>query len=129
MTSTDWGGALSTFAEEYSDNGKVMNKKFQFSTLGITMDEAGGMLDIPKPKYIKMDVDGIEQLILKAGAETLKDVQGLLVEVNDDFEDQSVNVKKCLVDSGLVLKSKLHSEMFNDSDRFGNTYNQIWHRL
>jgi len=127
MTSTEWGGALSTFAEDYGDNGLLMDKKFEFSTLGITMNDAVHMLGIPKPDFIKMDVDGIEQLILKAGAETLKGIQGILVEVNYDFEAQRINVKKYLSDSGLVMKSKLHSELIENNERFCSTFNQIWH--
>ena len=67
MTTTDWGGALSTFGESYGDDGKDLKNIFKFSTVGISMDQAVYDLDLPLPSYIKMDVDGIEHLILSGG--------------------------------------------------------------
>jgi hypothetical protein len=83
---------------------------------------------IPKPDYIKIDVDGIEHLILGAGRDVLLNVKGVLVEVNDDFKVLADGCREILLDSGLVLAHKLHSEMFNNSKDFGHLYNQIWIR-
>ena len=44
------------------------------------MVDAVNPLNIPQPDYIKMDVDGIEHLILKGGISILDKVKGLLVE-------------------------------------------------
>jgi len=128
MTSTDWGGALSTFGEDYADDGKEMNRVFQFSTVGMSMDQAVRILDLPLPSHIKMDVDGIEHLILSGGEAVLKQVVELVIEVNEDFLVQAENVKKYCEKAGLVFKEKRHSEMFENNPRFGNTYNQIWYR-
>ena len=42
------------------------------------------------PDYIKIDVDGIEHLILEGGKETLKNkkIKSILIEINENFEDQ-----------------------------------------
>ena len=37
MTSTDWGGAMSTFGESYGHDGKSLEKIFEFETLGIRL--------------------------------------------------------------------------------------------
>lgn len=128
MTSTDWGGALSTFGENYGDDGKDMNRIFEFSTIGISMDQAVRILDVPLPSHIKMDVDGIEHLILSGGEAVLKQVVELAIEVNEDFLEQAENVKKYCEKAGLVFREKRHSEMVENDARFGNTYNQIWYR-
>ena len=47
MSSTMWGGALSTFGESYGQDGKTINKKFEFNTLGISMLDAVNLLKIP----------------------------------------------------------------------------------
>lgn len=129
MTTTEWGGALSTFGKDYGWDGKAIQQVFEFQTIGLTMDDAVQKLKLPFPEYIKMDVDGIEHVILKGGLSVLAQVKGILVEVNDDFHEQAEQCKKLLSDAGLVLKNKLHSEMIGNSKTgFQNTYNQIWFR-
>ena len=38
-----------------------------------------------EPNYLKMDVDGIEHLILKGATNTMQNVESLLIEVNDNL--------------------------------------------
>lgn len=128
MTSTEWGGALSTFGENFGDDGKALNKIFSFSTVGLTMDQAVNLLKIPEPTHIKMDVDGLEHLILSGGGGVLNKISELAIEVNEDFEEQVMNVAALCEKAGLVFKEKKHSEMFDNNERFGNTYNQVWYR-
>jgi len=105
-----------------------MSRIFEFSTVGLSMDQAVRILDLSLPSHIKMDVDGIEHLILSGGETVRKQVTELAIEVNEDFVEQSENVKKYCEKAGLIFKEKRHSEMFEVNARFGNTYNQIWHR-
>jgi FkbM family methyltransferase len=128
MTSTDWGGALSTFGEDYGDDGKILDKVFTFSTIGISIDQAVSLLKIPQPSHIKMDVDGLEHLILTGGRSVLEQVAELAIEVNEDFVEQAINVERHCRESGLVFKEKRHSTMFENNARFGKTYNQLWCR-
>lgn len=128
MTTTDWGGALSSFGKNYGDDGKAMNSIFKFSTVGMSMDQAVRILNLPLPSHIKMDVDGIEHLILSGGEVVLNQVIELSIEVNEDFSQQSENVKKYCEKAGLVFREKRHSELFENNARFGRTYNQIWYR-
>ena len=74
-----------------------------------------------------MDVDGIEHFILKGGKNVLKSVQGVLIEINDDFSEQALISKEKLKKAGLSFKEKRHSQMFEDSI-FSKLYNQIWFR-
>ena len=127
MTSTEWGGALSTFGRDFGWDGKPIRQVFGFQTLGLSMENAIGQLGIPQPDYIKMDVDGIEHLILKGGVRVLEGVKGILIEVNDDFHDQSEQCQSLLAQAGLVLKEKRQSEMFHNS-AYKSSFNQIWAR-
>jgi FkbM family methyltransferase len=127
MSSTDWGGALSSFGQSFGHDGQVLSKVFEYSTIGISMMDAVALLKVPQPDYIKMDVDGIEHLILKGGDVVLRSVHGVLIEINDEFERQRVESTRYLREAGLVLKEKRHAEMFENSE-FKNTYNQIWFR-
>jgi len=68
MSSMKWGGALSTFGAEYGHDGSPLEKEFQFRTIGISMDQVADLLKISPPRYLKIDVDGIEHLIIEGGA-------------------------------------------------------------
>ena len=130
MTTTQWGGALSTFGQVYGHDGCPMEKVFEFSTIGLSMTEAVKILQIPAPNFVKMDVDGIEHLILKGGLDVLSKVDGVLIEINDHFTEQAKDANAYLIESGLTLKEKRHADYFN-SDAFGSgqhTFNQIWIR-
>ena len=121
MSSTKWGGALSTFAQDYDQNGELLNDIFEYSTIGISMIDAKDLLDIPQPQYIKIDVDGIEHLILGAGLDVLKSVESVLVEINDDFYEQASKSTQYLQDAGFTLYRKCDLGV-------PNQYNQWWIR-
>ena len=129
MTSTEWGGALSTFGKDVGWDGQSVREIFSFPTYGLTMDQALGLLCLPAPDFIKMDVDGIEHFLIQGGSKVLKEVQGILVEINDDFTEQAEVSSKLLREAGLTLLEKLHSDLIEQyAIGFQNTYNQIWGR-
>ena len=127
MSMTDWGGSMSTFKETYTHDGTPLKAVFGYSMVGIDIDSMVRFLRLDQPAYIKIDVDGIEHLILKGAAKTLKKVKGLLVEVNEDFPEQAKLCEKYLRAAGLRLIKKAHAPMF-DNTALQNCYNQIWAR-
>ena len=126
MTSTEWGGALSTFGKEYGHDGKHMDMVFKLPTIGLSMVDALNFFNIQQPNYIKMDVDGIEHLILKGGQSILKKASQVLVEINDSFNEQLNISKSILIDSGFSLIKKGHHEDSYSTGGQESTYNQIW---
>ena len=127
MTSTEWGGALSTFGKDVGWDGQNIQEVFSFPTYGLSMDQAVEILGLPAPDFIKMDVDGIEHFLLQGGTQVLKKIQGILLEINDNFFEQAEISKELLERAGLELFDKRHSEMLGES-KFKNLYNQIWVR-
>jgi FkbM family methyltransferase len=127
MTTTHWGGALSTFGQDYGHDGKPALKVFEFATIGLSMVDAVALLKIPQPDYIKMDVDGIEHLILKGGLPILRGVKGALIEINDEFTTQANDASKYLREAGLLFKEKRHADYFDvQAGPAKHTFNQIW---
>ncbi len=127
MSSTEWGGALSTFGKSYGQDGKPLQTVFKFSTVGLSMSDAVTLLGIPRPDYVKMDVDGLEHLILKGGASVLSTVKGLLVEIHEDFQLQISDSAKYLTAAGLEFIEKRNAE--TDKNSLGaRSFNQIWRR-
>ena len=122
MSSIDQGAAISTFGENFSFDGSEINKAFIYKTVGISMDQANKILNLPLPDYVKIDVDGIEHLILNGAQDALKNTKEILIEINDEFEDQRKKSTEYLKKFGLNLHSKTHQ--YNNKAK--KIYNQIW---
>ncbi len=123
-----WGGALSTFKENFGWNGEPFESEFEYLIPSTTLDEFAEMYGAPHPDYLKIDVDGIEHLILQGGEHLLKGISEILVEVNDDFEQQRVCCSDLLTRLGFTMEEKKHSEIIEKSTDFHSTFNQIWKR-
>jgi hypothetical protein len=66
------------------------------------MDEALALYDLPRPDHLKLDVDGLEAPILEAGAECLRSVRSVLVEVEGrELEATAERIARPLVAAGL----------------------------
>ena len=128
MTNTTWGGALSTFGKGYTQDGSPLNMVFKIPTVGISICDAVNFLNIPTPDYIKLDVDGIEHLVLSGGVPILKEVKGILVEIDDNFSEQSESTNTILTKAGFSLLEKHNIGRIYGSSAM-NTYNQIWEKL
>ena len=123
MSSEEVGGAESTFGNEYIFDGKNLNLKFRFTSIGTRMDSAVDLWGFDQPDFVKIDVDGIEHLVLEGFGEKLKKVKSLLIEVNKDFEEQAAAIKHLMNkhDFNLLTEHRLKS-----LDITGQTFNQIW---
>jgi FkbM family methyltransferase len=121
MSTTVWGGALSSFGQDFDQHGDILKSIFEYKTMGITMDQAVSQLGIPVPRFIKIDVDGIEHFILRGGVETLNLVESVMIEIDDSFNEQAEESTRILRNAGL----KLYRKCDGDGAR---QYNQWWVR-
>jgi FkbM family methyltransferase len=130
LSAPDEGGAMSTFGAAFGHDGLALPEQMSYRMPGLTLDTllTSGM--IPQlPALIKLDVDGIEHLILSGAKSALRapTLRSVLVEVNDQFRELALEVAQHLTDAGFQLKVKRHAEMF-DSGAFATSFNQIWVR-
>ncbi len=126
MTSKEWGGALSNFGESIDHEGLPTSSIFKYKTVGMSIDQAVSLLNLAKPNYIKMDVDGIEYLILKGGLNVLKSAESLLVEVDEKDNKNTKEIYKCLNKAGFKLKQKNAALINEKSKKFKSYFNLIW---
>jgi FkbM family methyltransferase len=128
LSTTTRGGALSTFDKDYGHDGNPLESKFVYNTVGFTCDNILSSLNLKSPDYIKIDVDGIEHLILEGSRKTLESVKSILVEINDDFKEQENTTRIFLESCNFNLLHKKHSAMFDKQGAFGDgkVWNQIW---
>lgn len=128
LQSTSEGGALSSFGVDYGQDGQPLAKVLSYQVSGFTLDfllETGIIKEIPS--LIKLDVDGIEHLILRGATKTISDprCKSILVEVNDDVKELSGEVREILSGARFTLENARDGETMEGS---GPLHNQIWIR-
>ena len=121
MSTLTLGGALSTFGGGFDQTGLPLRSLFEYETIGLSMNEAVELLQVLPPRYIKIDVDGLEHFILRGGDKVLRHVESVLIEINDDFTEQAQESFRCLEEAGLSLYRKCEIEA-------ANMFNQWWVR-
>ena len=101
----------------------------KYTLLGTTMNYfiENSILDIPD--YIKIDVDGIEHLILESGDRYLTDkkIKSLSIEINEDFEKQYNMVINLMKKYEFNILHKKRNDKFYKG-KFSKTYNYIFIR-
>jgi len=124
------GGALNTFGENFNFEGKKKNFKMKYSLLGVSINYILNKKILSVPTHIKIDVDGIEHLILEGANEFLKDekLKTISVEINENFKEQYDEALKILKNSNFSIISKNKNESFS-SEKFSNTYNYIFKKI
>ena len=130
MSSIQMGGAINNFGHvtktvECAD--ESYDVKFSQGMISFSIDEFIKYYHIPPPNHIKIDVDGIENKIVRGAKHTLKDknLKSLLIELDFNHQEYNTEIIGILNESGFTLISKNHSPMF-DSGKFSSIYNCIF---
>ncbi|MBF0244952.1 MAG: FkbM family methyltransferase [Planctomycetes bacterium] len=129
MSNTELGSALSTFGEETDWQGKPMSTALRQSMLGFSVDDFVRDFHPPFPGHIKLDVDGIENKILRGAPKTLADrrLKSVLVELDLERRDYLKEVTSLLEGAGLRLFRKEHAPECEQGP-FSSVYNHIFTR-
>ncbi len=125
------GGALNSFGQKFNFEGKEFDSTMKYSLMGTSINYLIENSILEMPDYIKIDVDGIEHLILEGGNKVLnnKKIKSFSIEINENFEQQYNKVLNLMKDHGFKILHKKHNdEMFSKKSKFKNTYNYIFIR-
>ena len=125
------GAAQNTFGEKFNFEGKEFNPTFKYSLLGTTINYFIENSILDTPDYIKIDVDGIEHLIIEGGDKYLKNkkVKSILVEINENFKTQYDKILYLMNKYEFKLSHKKNNYYFLEQSRFKNTYNYFFKKL
>ena len=122
---TTWGGALSSFGVTFDDSGNLYQSTIEYDMLGVTADYLVSQGLVSQPDYIKIDVDGIEHLILSGARNILMSAKSILVEINNNFSEQAEMTEGILLGAGFLLEEKRQSPLISKNED-NQVFNQIW---
>ena len=128
FSSVDEGEALSSFGVDWGFDGEALDSVLSCQTLGLSIDDLfENKILTEYPELIKIDVDGIEHIILDGARSVLNNpaCKSVLVEISESFTAQVEGAKLILEESGFALVEKTNSPTFNVG-KFKDSYNQIW---
>ena len=124
------GWAMNTFGTGIDVEGKSMQPKNRYKIFGTNINNLIENNSLSIPNYIKIDVDGIEHLILEGASNHLdnSEIRSMSIELNENFKDQVNGVLKIMDKSNFRFKHKKHASMFNNSDKFSKIFNYIFEK-
>lgn len=103
----------------------------RYQVLGTTINNLIDNKILEIPDYIKIDVDGIEHLILEGGSKYLKNnkLKSISVEINENFRDQYEKVLKMMRENDFkILHKKNNEKMLTINSKFSKVFNYVFIR-
>ncbi len=130
------GNAGSSFDKNIDQTGHSIKEdqiQNRYKLLGTSMDNLIQNKILTVPNYIKIDVDSIEDLILK-GAENLlknKDLKELSIEMNPTYEKKYKFINNFMQENNFKKVSSLNRNLLKDKNyklKLNETVNEIFKR-
>jgi len=125
---TNTGGAFVNFGDNVSFDKKKFIPKFKQAMISFSLDQLIENYNIPVPNHVKIDVDGLEEKIIKGSLKLLKNsnLKSILIELNDAIEHDKW-IKDTLIENGFVVHLKKQTDGLQGT-RCSDVYNYIFTR-
>ena len=126
------GTALHTWGENFNFEGKTFEPANNYKIYGTSINYLLDNKILEIPDYIKIDVDGIEHLILEGSTKYLQNskIKSVSMELNEKFEKQIDTVLKIMKENNFALKHKKRAEYLEDYKdlRMEKIYNYVFEK-
>lgn len=121
------GGALNAFGDKKNFEGNIFKPSNIYRTFGTTINNLIEKKIISAPNYIKIDVDGIEHLILSKADKILnqKKIESILIELNEKYKSQFEKINLIFKKYNFSLVKKQRNDKFY-GNKFDSIYNYIF---
>ena len=122
------GYAMNTFGAGIDFEGNLIQPKNRYTIFGTNINYLIKNNILSIPNYIKIDVDGIEHLILEGANNYLDnpEIKSMSIEINENFKDQFNNVLKIMDKSNFKIKHKKQASLSSNPEKFSKTFNYIF---
>lgn len=121
-----------TFGKTKDFEGKNFNPLNKYKIFGTSINFLIDNQVLEIPNYIKIDVDGIENLILEGASKYLKNkkIKSISIEINKNYKKMCEQIFKIMNENNFNLKHKKRSKLvenFSD-EKYKETYNYLFVR-
>ena len=125
------GWSMNSFGTGLNFEGKDFKSKNKYKIYGCSIDKILNDKILKKPNFLKIDVDGIEHLILEGAHDYLadKELKSILVEINENFKDQFEGVLNILKKSNFKFIEKKQGKELAGSKEFNKTFNYFFKKV
>ena len=123
------GGALNAFGVSHDFQGNNFTSEINYQILGTTINYLLDNKILEIPNFIKIDVDGIEHLILEGANKYLNNpkIKSISVELNESFKEQFESVISLLDKNNFKILSKKHNDLlFDKTSKFNKVFNYVF---
>jgi len=97
-----WGGAHNSSGSTMSQDGSFMKNFIVSSQFAMKMDSLILNCNLPVPSFLKIDVDGLEILVLEGALATLRGISEILIEVDQKNLENNRKVGDLLKNTGFI---------------------------
>jgi len=124
------GGALHSYGKNINYEGKKLDIKNNYMLLGFSINYLIKNLNFEIPDYLKIDVDGLEHLILEGGNQFLNDekIKSISIEINENYQEQLNKVKDLMHSFNYKFIKKNQTKFIKISPEYQNSFNYIFSR-
>ena len=125
------GWSMNSFGTGLNFEGKDFKSKNKYKIYGCSINKILNDRILKKPNFLKIDVDGIEHLILEGAQDYLadKELKSILVEINENFKDQFEGVLNILKKSNFKFIEKKQGKELARSKEFNKTFNYFFKKV
>ncbi len=123
------GGALNVFGENFDFEGKKFVEKNRYKIYGTSINYLLDNKILETPDYIKINVDGIEHLILLGADKHLQNskIKSLSIEINDQFLEQRDKILNTMkLNNFITLHKKHNDELYKKNSKFSKSFNYVF---
>ena len=121
------GGSLNTWGENYNFENKSLDPQNNYKIYGTTINYLLNNNILAIPNYIKIDVDGIEHLILRGASKYLKNpnIKSLSIELDESFKKQFDSAFNTMKENNFNFKHKKRAKTL---EAYKYTFNYVFKR-
>ena len=128
-SSLEEGGALNVFGENFDYEGNKFIEKNSYKIYGTSINYLLDNKILETPDYIKIDVDGIEHLILRGFDKHLHNskIKSLSIEINENFMEQYSEILNIMkINNFKILHKKHNDKLFDKKSKFSKIFNYVF---